>query len=155
VVETNRGGRATYHGPSQLVVYPFIDLRRDRAFLRARDVHAYLNLLEHITVDVLKAVGVDAQAGSALNKPAELSYTGVWVGGKKMASIGVAVKSWISSHGIALNVLKDPTAFVGIQPCGFTPSHMTALEDVRSPVAIEDLQDLFMNFFRERLVFVA
>ncbi len=155
VVETNRGGRATYHGPNQLVIYPLIDLRKDRALLRARDVHGYLALLEQVTANALQVFGLEAQPGSKLNKPDQLSYTGVWVNGYKVASVGVAIKGWISSHGIAVNVFKDPLAFVGIQPCGFQASLMASIEDLRSPIAIEDLRDALMRGFRDGLALVA
>jgi|SRR5665213_884074 len=126
VFESSRGGRATYHGPNQLVIYPVLDLTRSRSF-RSRDVHAYLRALESATVTAIREMGlVGAEARTSVI--GELSLTGVWAGEYKIASLGIAVRKWITYHGVAVNVLNDPSAFVGIRPCGFAPSVMTSLE---------------------------
>ena len=127
-IETSRGGRATYHGPSQMVIYPIVDLRKARPMIPAKDVHAYLRAVEQATVLGLRALGLD-QAEARTTKIGDMSLTGVWVGDKKIASIGVAVKKWISHHGVALNVLRDEKAFKGIKPCGFSPDVMTTVEE--------------------------
>ncbi len=126
-IETTRGGRATYHGPSQLIIYPIVDLRKRRARVPAKDVHAYLRIVELATVLSLHDLGL-TKAEARTTKMGDMSLTGVWVGDKKIASIGVAVKKWITYHGMALNVLKDEKAFQGIKPCGFEPDVMTNLE---------------------------
>jgi lipoyl(octanoyl) transferase len=90
VVETNRGGQATYHGPGQLVGYPILDLRQ-----RGQDLHAHLRMIEDVLIAACQAFGVDAGRRDQL--------TGVWVEDRKMASIGVGVKKWISMHGFAIN----------------------------------------------------
>ena len=90
-VETSRGGRATYHGPSQLVIYPILDLKREREGVKPRDVHSYLRALESIVVAALRELGmVEAEARTTV-KGAD-SLTGVWVGEHKIASIGIAVR---------------------------------------------------------------
>lgn len=126
-VETSRGGRATYHGPSQIVVYPILDLKRERTGFKSRDIHAYLRTVEQATVSALKEIGLK-NAEARTTKQGEISLTGVWVGDKKIASIGVAVSRWITYHGMALNVTDDPSAFQGINPCGFSRTVMTNVE---------------------------
>lgn len=116
VVEINRGGQATYHGPGQLVGYLILDLHR-----YGQDLHTYLRAIEQAIIDFLKANGV-AKAGRSDGQ------TGVWVGNRKMASIGVGVKKWISMHGFALNVERDLTGFESIVPCGIQNVEMTSLE---------------------------
>jgi lipoate-protein ligase B len=115
VVETNRGGEVTYHGPGQLVVYPILDLRR-----RGRDLHRYLRDLEAWLVGLCRGYGVPAHADSP--------HTGVWVEDRKIASIGIAVRHWVAYHGVALNVTTDLTQFGLIVPCGLQNVKMTSLE---------------------------
>lgn len=113
--EINRGGRATYHGPGQLVGYPVLDLS---GFLP--DLHAYLRFLENFLIALLGEFGV---AGERREE-----FTGAWVDGKKIASIGVGVRHWISMHGFALNV--EPQCldgFSAITPCGIANVRMTCL----------------------------
>lgn len=105
--ETNRGGDLTYHGPGQLVGYPILDLREWK-----RDVHAYFAGVEQSLIDALAAFGV-----SAARVP-ERGYEGVWVGGAKIAAIGIHISRWITSHGFALNVDTDLSYFKYIVPCG-------------------------------------
>lgn len=126
-VETSRGGRATYHGPNQVIIYPILDLRRERQAFGARDIHAYLRALETAAVEALHELGLKG-AEARTSKVGEDLLTGVWVGPKKIASIGIAVRKWVSYHGIAINILHDPRAHQGIRPCGFTSDVMTSLE---------------------------
>lgn len=151
-IETARGGRATYHGPSQLVIYPIIDLRVRRADLPEKDIHAYLRVLEQTTVKALHDVGL-SNAEARTTQAGEISLTGVWIGDKKIASIGIAVRKWISYHGIAINVEDDPSAFRGIRPCGFSSDVMTSVEAQlrsaaqRSKSSVELRQTLKSAFF--------
>ncbi len=115
VLQTNRGGKATYHGPGQLVGYPVLDLRR-----RGQDLHRHLRVLEEGLVELSARVGIKASIREGL--------TGVWVGERKLASIGVGVRRWISMHGFALNVCGDLDGFNHITPCGLTGVEMTSLE---------------------------
>ncbi len=114
VVTINRGGQATYHGPGQLVGYPILDLR-----LRGQDLHRYLRGLEEVLIALLAEYGVTGERHEGM--------TGVWVGGKKIASIGVGVRKWISMHGFALNVSGDLSPFRAITPCGLNGVEMTSL----------------------------
>jgi lipoyl(octanoyl) transferase len=116
VFETNRGGQATYHGPGQLTGYPILDLNT-----RGRDLHLYLRFLEEYLIRFSAGFGVTAQRRESL--------TGVWVGERKLASLGVGVRKWISMHGFALNILATSTAaFSSITPCGLAGVEMTSLE---------------------------
>jgi lipoyl(octanoyl) transferase len=111
----NRGGQATYHGPGQLVGYPVIDLRG-----YAQDLHRYLRWIEDVLIDLLASCEVSAATRPAL--------TGVWVEDRKIASIGVGVKQWITMHGFALNVCGDLSPFDQIVPCGIANVRMTSIE---------------------------
>jgi len=111
----HRGGQATYHGPGQLMGYPIIDLRRS-----GQDLHKYLRWLEQLLIELLAEHGIAASRRESL--------TGVWVGGRKIASIGVGVRHWITMHGFALNVCGDLSAFNHIVPCGINNVAMTSME---------------------------
>ncbi len=142
-VESSRGGRATYHGPNQLVIYPIIDLRRKREFA-ARDVHAYLRALEEGVIESLAELGLMG-AEARMSKVGEVSLTGVWVGAHKIASIGIAVRKWVTYHGVAINLSHDPLAFQGIRPCGFESAEvMTSVErELGRSVALEEAKTVF------------
>ncbi len=111
----NRGGQATYHGPGQLMGYPIIDLRRC-----GQDLHKYLRWLEQLLIEFLSEHGIAASRRESL--------TGVWVGDRKIASIGVGVRHWITMHGFALNVCGDLSPFNHIVPCGINDVTMTSME---------------------------
>ena len=128
VKEIARGGRATYHGPSQLVVYPIINLAK---LSTPNDIGWYMRKLEDSIVATLAEYKITAR-GNNTNDP---ENTGVWVNDKKIASLGVGVKStpektWVTYHGAAINLDYDPKAFVGMNPCGLSSSVMTSLEQV-------------------------
>jgi lipoate-protein ligase B len=146
-LETSRGGRATYHGPNQQVIYPVLNLQREREAFRARDLHAYLRALENATVATLREFGL-LGAEARTTQVGELSLTGVWVGERKIASIGIAVRKWITYHGVAINVLNDPQAFQGIRPCGFSAGIMTSVEaELERPVSMEQFLEVCQNVF--------
>lgn len=111
---TDRGGNITYHGPGQLVGYPIFDLRQ-----HGKDVHLFLRNLEQVIADCLADFGVDGEVVPR--------YTGVWVGGEKVCSIGIAVRKWISYHGFALNVSPNFEHWSLIHPCGLD-RQVTSLE---------------------------
>jgi lipoyl(octanoyl) transferase len=111
----NRGGHATYHGPGQLMGYPIIDLRRC-----GQDLHRYLRWVEQLLIELLVDYGITASRRESL--------TGVWVGQRKIASIGVGVRHWITMHGFALNVCGDLSPFNYIIPCGINNVAMTSME---------------------------
>lgn len=126
--DVSRGGRATYHGPSQTVVYPILDLNS-----RGRDLHAYMRNLEGAVLDVLASFGISAEANALQTEDGSdeaTPATGVWIESKKIASIGIAVRRWVSFHGLALNIDADPTAFQGMKPCGFAPGSVISMEEV-------------------------
>ena len=117
VIETNRGGQATYHGPGQLVGYLILDLNA-----RGRDLHIYLRQIEEMLIEVCGQFGVQAQRREGL--------TGVWAETRKLASIGVGVRKWITMHGFALNVTRESLqGFQPIVPCGIQDVRMTCLAD--------------------------
>ena len=114
VFETNRGGQATYHGPGQLVGYPILDLAH-----YGKDLHVYLRAIESALIAACGRYGVDAERSEG--------QTGVWCGGRKVASIGVGVRHWISMHGYAINVCGDLSPFNHITPCGIGGVQMTSV----------------------------
>jgi lipoyl(octanoyl) transferase len=132
VIEISRGGRATYHGPSQVVVYPILNLKQPRTGRGPQEVRGYLRALEQAIVDTLKDFGVVDAIGKTPQKipgqAVETDETGVWIGPQKIASLGIAVKKWVTFHGAAINFSYDPEAFVGMNPCGFKTSTMLSLE---------------------------
>jgi len=117
IVEVERGGEATYHGPGQLVAYPILRLPEGR-----RDLHAYLRDLEEVVIAVLAEFGL--HGGRVAGK------TGVWVDDRKICSIGVAVRRWVTYHGLALNLHVDLEGFRGFRPCGLDADLMTRLADL-------------------------
>ena len=108
VVKTNRGGDITYHGPGQIVGYPIISLES------RRDLHAYLRFLEQVLINSLGSLGLAAARRDG--------KTGIWLGRRKIAAIGVAVRRWVTYHGFALNVDPRLEHFSGIIPCGISAS---------------------------------
>ncbi|GIV16158.1 MAG: octanoyltransferase [Armatimonadota bacterium] len=115
LVETDRGGDITYHGPGQLVGYPILDLRE-----HGRDVHLYLRRLEEALIAALRHFGVVAHRKEGL--------TGVWVGEHKIAAIGIKVSHWVTMHGFALNICPDLNHFNLIVPCGIRDKGVTSLQ---------------------------
>jgi lipoyl(octanoyl) transferase len=116
VARTNRGGDITYHGPGQIVGYPIVSLNN------RRDLHAYLRLLEQVLINTVGSLGLVAARREGL--------TGIWLGERKVAAIGVAVRRWVAYHGFALNVNAQLAHFEGIVPCGIAARQgtVTSLE---------------------------
>ncbi|MBF0298706.1 MAG: lipoyl(octanoyl) transferase LipB [Oligoflexia bacterium] len=123
IVHVSRGGRATYHGPKQLIIYPIINLKRSSCGL---DVIQFVRNLEQSLCDTLKNLYNITSVGNDGKDRA----TGVWIGSKKIASIGVAVKRWTTYHGMAINLYNDPLAFTGINPCGYSSEVMISLQEI-------------------------
>ncbi|HJS43688.1 MAG TPA: lipoyl(octanoyl) transferase LipB [Gemmatimonadales bacterium] len=115
VFEVERGGDVTFHGPGQLVGYPILDLNG-----YTRDLHWYLRTLEQALIDGLGLLGIPADRNPG--------YTGVWTRAKKIASIGIHVKQWVTWHGFALNITTDLVEFQRIVPCGIPDVVMTSVE---------------------------
>ena len=130
LANTGRGGDVTYHGPGQLIGYPILDLKPDR-----RDAHRYLRDLEEILIRALRAFGIEGRREEGL--------TGVWVGERKIAAVGVRISSrWITSHGFALNVATDLSYFDTIIPCGLHDREVTSISDcLGRPVEVSDVVD--------------
>ncbi|MEW6100898.1 MAG: lipoyl(octanoyl) transferase LipB [Candidatus Omnitrophota bacterium] len=117
ICRTERGGDVTYHGPGQLMVYPILNLNYFK-----KDIHWYLRSLEQYAIELLDGFGVKARTRPGL--------TGAWVNDKKIASIGIAIKNWITFHGLAINVKhEDLVNFHLIRPCGMDIM-MTSVEDI-------------------------
>ena len=132
--QINRGGQATYHGPGQLMGYPIIDLRNG-----GQDLHKYLRWIEGLLIEFLAGFEIEAQRREGL--------TGVWIEERKIASIGVGVRHWITMHGFALNVCGDLSPFGQITPCGISNVAMTSIEketgkDVTVPAAAVMMEKL-------------
>jgi lipoyl(octanoyl) transferase len=137
VVETDRGGDVTFHGPGQVVGYPILDLRR-----RGLGPHTYLRFLEGKLIDVLAGYGVEA-----FRDP---DYTGVWTKAGKIAAMGIRVSAGVSLHGFALNVNTDLAYFGLIVPCGIQGRPVATMEQVLGrPVDLEDVMDRLAAAFAE------
>lgn len=134
----NRGGRATYHGPGQLMCYPIVDLRRC-----GQDLHRYIRWLEQTLIDFLARYEISAAQREGL--------TGAWVGQRKIASIGVGVRHWITMHGFALNVCDDLSPFAHIVPCGISNVMMTSMEkELSKALTVHDVTREFQKLVREK-----
>ncbi len=145
VVKTNRGGDITYHGPGQIVGYPIVSLAT------RRDLHSYLRFLEQVLIDTLATYGLAATRRDGL--------TGIWIGRRKVAAIGVAVRRWVAYHGFALNVNTHLPHFGGIVPCGIAASDGTVTSLAAELGSTLDLGEtkarLAAEFWRQLPVFLA
>jgi lipoate-protein ligase B len=117
VLRTERGGKWTYHGPGQLVGYPILDLDA-----RNRDIHAFLRNIEETIILTMAKFDINAERHQG--------KTGVWIRDKKIASIGAAIRKWITFHGFALNVNTDLSYFGFIEPCGMPSSTITSMQAI-------------------------
>jgi lipoyl(octanoyl) transferase len=135
----NRGGQATFHGPGQLMGYPIVDLRRC-----GQDLHRYLRWLEQTLIEFLALYEISASQREGL--------TGVWVGDRKIASIGVGVRHWITMHGFALNVCGDLAPFAHIVPCGISDVKMTSIaKEAGATFSVVDVAKTFERLIREKI----
>lgn len=133
--KTRRGGDITFHGPGQIVGYPFVSLEGDR-----KDLHAYLRILEETVIQTLKSLGLPSGRREGM--------TGVWVDQRKICAIGVGVKHWITYHGFALNVSTDLSYFDGIIPCGITDGTVTSLEkELGKEIDTEGVKEILISSF--------
>jgi lipoyl(octanoyl) transferase len=135
--EVERGGDVTFHGPGQLVGYPIFDLKRHR-----RDLHWYLRQLEEALIVALANVGIEAERSRG--------YTGVWTHGRKIASIGVHARDWVTWHGFALNVTTDLSFFDLIVPCGIPQVQMTSVtREVGGDVTMDEMSGAITRAFAQ------
>lgn len=137
-----RGGDVTYHGPGQLVVYFIFNLTR-----RDRDLHTFMENVQNGIIKTFKEIGIKSKKGD--------KYTGVWVKDNKIASIGVAVKNWITFHGAAINLNTDLEDFKQINPCGLNAEIMTTAQKILNKKIdtekfIDTLLDKYSTLFKTR-----
>ena len=134
--QISRGGDITFHGPGQIVAYPIMDLNS-----RGRDIHKYFRSLEHLIIDMLNNYGIKATGLK--------DVTGVWANQKKIASIGIGVKRWITYHGFAININNDLNYYDMIIPCGLSKVMMTNVttESDTGKVTIEKANDYIIESF--------
>jgi len=132
VFQVERGGDATYHGPGQLVGYPIV-------LLADHDVRRHVRNMEEAIMRTVRAYGIDSERVEG--------HPGIWVGGKKLASIGVAVTDWVTYHGFALNVNTDLRLFELIRPCGLDPSTMTSMQELSGRTL--PFEEVKANFAKE------
>lgn len=138
VVPVERGGKATWHGPGQLVAYPIVDL-----VPRGKDVRGFVRDLEEAVIRTLEPFGI--AAGRVEGR------RGVWVEGtRKIASVGIAVEEWVTFHGVALNVSNDLAPFRSFRPCGFDGTVMTSMtKELLRPVPLESVKPGFRRAWEE------
>lgn len=141
VHSVERGGKATYHGPGQVLCYPLLDLK-----IRGQKLGGLLTSLEKAVIETIRHYGL-ASTGNAMRGNPKL--TGVWEErtGKKIASIGIACKNWITYHGVAVNLYRDPLAFQGINPCGYSSDTMASMEELLGKkISRKEFENHFLNF---------
>lgn len=139
VIDIERGGGPTYHGPGQLVGYPIIHLTG-----RGLKIADYIRTLEGLLIETLFQFGIKGERAKG--------FAGVWVGNKKIVSIGVAVRRWVTYHGFALNVNTDLNYFKTIHPCGLEPEVMTSMESILGyQVSMSEIKKTLMQIFERTL----
>ena len=135
--ETDRGGDVTYHGPGQLVGYPIIDLKT-----MGLGIRSYVSNIEQVLIHVLYDYGINASIKPGL--------TGVWIEDRKIASIGIRVSRWITTHGFALNVNTDMNYFSNIISCGIENVYMTSMEkELGKKISMNDIKQSTINHFND------
>ena len=137
VYEIDRGGDITYHGPGQIVGYPIISLSGWK-----EDTHLYLRSLEEVIIQTLSSYGIESERNP--------KYTGVWIGDRKIAAIGIKVSRWITMHGFAFNINTDLSFFNGIIPCGIKEKEVTSLQkELGREIDIEEVKNILLEKFTE------
>ncbi len=137
VVDTDRGGDITYHGPGQVVGYPIISLKEWH-----QDAHLYLRSLEEVLIRVCGDYGLESGRKE--------KYTGVWIGERKIAAIGIKISRWITMHGFAFNVNTNLSLFNGIIPCGIKDKDVTSLaRELNNAVDMKSVKTLILKHFAD------
>ena len=134
IIQSDRGGQITYHGPGQLVAYVLMDIKR-----RNLGIRSLVSKLEGLIISLLKNYNISAES--------HCGAPGVYVKNKKIASIGLRVKSGCTYHGISLNVNMDLRPFLDINPCGYAKLEMTQIIDFTNEITVNDVKKLFANEF--------
>ncbi|MCC2646577.1 MAG: lipB [Rickettsiaceae bacterium] len=142
VFQTGRGGKYTYHGKGQRVIYPILNLASEN---RKKDLKLYIQQLQDTIVKTLKHLGVES-----FSCPENI---GIWVptnkGNKKIASVGIRVKKWVTYHGIAINISTDLNKFRGIIACGLSNNIMTSLQELGINISLNEFDDIYKRYFVE------
>ena len=138
IIYVQRGGGVTFHGPDQIIVYPILDLKK-----RNRDLHRLLHNLEKGVIETLKYYGIKAFCRSGA--------TGVWVKNRKIASIGIGVKKWISYHGLAFNFRNGFLDQGSFNPCGFSQNTMIGLTDLINDINLEEVKEKLIKHLQDSL----
>jgi len=142
IIYTGRGGKFTYHGIGQRVIYPILDLSHNKS---SKDIKNYIKMLGQWIINVLNHIGIEAYLLDGL--------IGIWVKYKgkdaKIAAIGVRVKKWVAYHGIALNIFTDLDMFSGIIPCGLSNFTVTSLEQLGIKMQIDQLDQIIQYEFHK------
>lgn len=144
LVNTDRGGDVTFHGPGQLVAWPIFNLRDHK-----KDVHAFLRKLEDVVIGTLSGLGIESKTISG--------KTGIWIDDKKISSIGISVSSWISFHGLSLNVEQEDNYFSLIRPCGLDVKMTCIRKQAPRNFSLDDIKRLLVKnfeniFFKEEQI---
>lgn len=142
VAYTGRGGKFTYHGPGQRVIYPILNLSSNG---REEDIRKYIRDLEEVLISTLFDFGIVAFLKEGM--------IGIWVNhngeDKKIAAVGVRIQKWVTFHGVAININTDLEKYRGIIPCGITEFGVTSMKEIGKPILMEDFDEAFMmNFER-------
>jgi len=147
IINTNRGGRTTYHGPGQRIVYFLINLNK-----RKKDIRKFVNLIENSAIDVLKEFGLEAQTFS--------DRIGIWVTKnkdiklekeEKIGAIGLRVKKWVTYHGLSFNLNPNLNYYKNINACGFSEYSATSMKKLGENISQEQFDNLYLKFFLKRL----
>lgn len=144
VILTGRGGKFTYHGPGQAIIYPLIDLRKKN---RSQDIRLYVKNLESIVIDTLKHYNIDAYTIEG--------KVGIWVNNKdnipaKIGAIGVRIKKWVTYHGIAVNIHTDLEKYKGIIPCGISNFPVTSMQELGFKTTLKKFNYFFKQEFEKK-----
>lgn len=137
--EIERGGDLTWHGPGQLVVYPIVKLGGEGAIGKkvGQDIEKWIRFQEQLWIDLLSEFGIEGKT--------KVGGSGVWLGPKKVMSVGIALRRWVNYHGIAMNIVNDLSPFYAFDPCGYNAEVMTRLKDLP-----EIPSDLLQSDWREK-----
>lgn len=138
VIQTERGGQVTYHGPGQLVAYPMIDIKRSGIGVRE-----LVSLIEDSIVECLARLDIEAKA--------DPDAPGVYVGGKKIASVGLRIRKGCSFHGLSINVDMDMQPFSRINPCGYEGMQMTQVTNQEASASFQQVQQLLLEILLQKL----